>query len=908
MLKRLILFFIGFIVLASLAYYGFSRWQESREKINLWTLVPDEAAFVVETNNHTALVTHLKETELWDVISGLPFALKFEENYAWLDSISPGNQRLAKFFDKKKVLTSAHVMGKTELNFVFYVPVSSVGEHRFLRNLTENLNKSTIFKEKSDDYLGHLLTTITNTSTRDSFTFFTYHNNIIISSSPVLIEEIIRRIDRGNLKSVKAGFEKTNYLNQPDVYANVFINYRGLPDVLGLFLKDEIMPQVRYLASLCHNGMLELKLEPGKIFLNGFSNPEMLKSSFHTVMAPPKPIAFEIKNYIPLRTAVLLHFGLEEISKLQNEPGKEKATGSAYAVTVDKLAKAVEKELALAYLESLNISTSPEKVVFARLGKKDAGQNALNLLIKQISEARKKPAYSESYRSYQIRLIDVPELPAALFGKLFKGFDQSYVVQVDDYLLFTSEMATMRTMLDDIDGERVWSKSITQKSFLAETLQEANFGLFINTVNSWYLLNRYIEEEDRESLLQAARFIRRFNQISFQFAKEDSQYYTSFLLRKQEQSPASQEGSFTLEQEIDNDSRIVTQPFPVQNAIDKSWEVVFQDSAGILHNVTANGKKGWTDTLTTSIHGQVQQITIGSENKLRYAFTTSKRIHAINNQGVNVENFPFNVGDSIRLQRLTVLDYEKNGNYNLLTDDLLGNLYMYDVRGNAIPGWEPRRMDYRLAAAPQHIRVAGNDVIIVALMNGYIYALNKSGEALRGFPVNLRAPLTSDVFVNPGSVLSKTEITAVTRYGEVVVLNLQGRTISREQLLRPSKSAFFEMVLEKSGKSFVIVRQEQGRVAIFDQDLREQFEKRYVTSSPKIVQFFNFVGGKKIYTITETGPQETYLYNTTGNLIGGKALDSAQPVSIFYNETENNYAVYKVYRKQLQKLSFKLKE
>ncbi len=225
-----------------------------------------------------------------------------------------------------------------------------------------------------------------------------------------------------------------------------------------------------------------------------------------------------------------------------------------------------------------------------------------------------------------------------------------------------------------------------------------------------------------------------------------------------------------------------------------------------------------------------------------------------------------------------------------------------------MPGWQPRRMDYRLAAAPQHLRVAGTDVIVVALTNGYIYALNKSGEALRGFPVSLRAPLTSDVFISPGSDLRETKITAVTRYGEVVVLNLQGRTISREQLPRPSKSAMFELVPDRTGKSFIIVRQEQGRVTIYDQDLKEQFEKRYVTSSPKIVQFFNFGGGKNIYAITETGPQETDLYDATGSLIGGKALDSSQPVTIYYNETENSYTLFKVYRRQLQKLSFRLKE
>jgi hypothetical protein len=146
----------------------------------------------------------------------------------------------------------------------------------------------------------------------------------------------------------------------------------------------------------------------------------------------------------------------------------------------------------------------------------------------------------------------------------------------------------------------------------------------------------------------------------------------------------------------------------------------------------------------------------------------------------------------------------------------------------------------------------------------------------------------------------------VSRYGEVVVFNLQGQVLKRDQLPRPSKSAMFDLVPDATGRSFIIVRQDQGKVAAFDQDLELLFEKRFVTSAPKIVQFFNFGGGNQVYAITETGPQKTYLYDADARLIGGRSLESNQPVTIHYNEVANNYSVYKVFRKELQKLSFKL--
>ncbi|MDX5420668.1 MAG: hypothetical protein LPK07_04625 [Hymenobacteraceae bacterium] len=907
--KRIVFYFIGFVVLASLAYYGFNRWKDTREKVDLWALVPDNAALVVETNNHTALLEHLEETELWDNFSTLPFMQRFQENVSYMDSVAPGSQRFERFLNEKSILTSLHVVGKKDVQFVFYIPVNTVGEHRFLRTLTENVNKSEIFEEESREYQGVLLTDVENTRLGTSFTYFSYHNNIILSPSPVLIEEIVRRINRGKLTSIAADFKSTNYLNQPEVYANVYLNYRVIPELLGLFLREELMPQVRYLASLCRNGMLELKLEQDKIFLNGFSNPEPLKNSFHNNISPVKPQPLGVKAFLPGRTAVMMHFGMEEVAKLRREPNRKEAAGSVYGALVDSLAQSFSREVALAYLESNSINASPEKIALAHSANTALTEKLLRRLNQRVLEARKQATFAENYGSYQILLIDVAELPAKLFGSLFTGFEQSYVVQVNGYLIFSPEIATLRSLLDDISAENVWGKSVAQKAFLEETLQEANFSLYLNTVNAWYVLSRYMTDESREDLLQNASLIKRFNQVSLQFSSVDEQYYTSFVFRKQESSAPSGEKEFVTELTLPFDTRLKSRPYPVQNAVDRSREVVVQDSADVLINITATGKRGWVDSVGTAIRGGIKQLEYGQDKKLRYLFATANRIHAINNQGLPLENFPFNIGDTLNIQHLAVFDYEKDANYRLLVDDYLGNLYMYDIRGNAIEGWQPRRMDYRLAAEPQHLRVGGRDVILVLLENGYVYALNRSGDSYPGFPINLKSPLTSGAIAKVGADLKRTEITTVTRYGNVMTFNLQGRVLQREQLLRPSKRAMFDLVQESSnGRSFVIVRQDQGKVAVFDQDLNQVFEKRYVTSAPKIVQYFNFGGDKRIYAITETGPQKTYLYNAKGNLIGNRTLENSHPVTIYYNEAANSFTLYKAFRRELKKISFSLPE
>ncbi len=903
--KRIVFYFISFVILASLAFYGFNRWKDSREKVDLWTLVPESAVLVLETNNHANLMKHLRETELWESFSLLSFAQRLEENLASLDSVAPGSQRLSRFLDEKDIITSLHVVGKAEVSYVYYVPVSTVAEHRFLRTLTENIERSTVYQEQTREYQGVLLTDVANTRLGTRFTYFTYHNNIVLSPSAVLIEEIVRRINRGQTTPVVGKFRSTNYLGQPEVYANVFVNYRTLPEFLNLFLKDEVMPQVRYLASLAQNGMLELKLERDKIFLNGFSAPETLKNSLHQLMQPQKPQPFGIKEYLPSRTAMLLHFGLEEIERMRLP---RKANTSVYGATVDSLAVLLSDEAALVYLESASISASPEKVAYAHVANPAAAEKLVQRLSQQVATARKQNPVVEQYGNYTIQMLNVPELPEQLLGNVFKGFEQSFIVQVGDYMLLSEKVTTLRALLNDISEENVWGKSVMQKAFLEETLQEANFSIYLNTVNAWYMLNRYVEDSERENLLQNASLIKRFNQVSLQFSKVEGQYYTSFVIRKPSRTnSAAGQNVFAAEQVLPFNSRLETRPFPVQNASDRSREVIIQDSAGILYNINANAQRSWADTLGAAIRGTVQQVEMGPDQKLHYLFATANHIHALNEQGEELENYPFNLGDSLSIQHLAVFDYENDRNHRLLVDDNMGNLYMYDSRGAAVQGWQPRRMDYRLATTPQHLRVNNRDVILVVLENGYIYALNRQGDTYPGFPINLKSPITGSIAVNIGADLRRTALTAVTRYGSIVTFNLQGKILNREQLYRPSKRAMFELVPEGSkGRSFIIVRQEQGKVTVFDQDLNQVFEKRYVTSAPKIVQYFNFGGANRIYAITETGPQKTYLYDTEGNLIGNRILESSQPVTLYYNESSNMYTLYKVFRRELKQIDFKL--
>lgn len=904
--KKYVYYLVFLAVLAGVGYYGYHKWAEAREKVNLWTLVPEDAVFVLESGNHEQFVDRLKRTQVWESLSEIAYLRRLEENIAVIDSIGGGRQSLYKFLAAKRMLTSVHVVSKTNFDLVFYVPISTVKEHRFVRTLGENLEKSNAFSQSTHEYKGIVITDIKNQSNGEILSHFTYRNNLILSQSAVLLEEIIRKIQRNQFESIAQDFHNIDYLEQPKVYGNVFINYHNLPPFLNLFLKPELKPDLEYLSGLCRNGMLEFKLENNKLYFSGFSNPQTISQSFYQHQAGQKPKGFNLQHYIPNRMAVFMHFGLDNFRSLREYKSKNNiARNTEELMWADSLARTFKGELALGYLQTFNPATPSEKIVYAQKMEEGRTSVVLNELIKKATAVSKTKAYKEKFGRYAIRVIPVAEFPELLFGRLFRGFEQCFIVELPEYVVFADNAATLRTILSDIDTENVWGKSVAQKAFLEEAQQASNFSVFVNSVNAWQMLYRSVVDAEKESLLRNEDLIKDFSQFALQFSAVDKQYYTSILFRQPDAKSSENEASDSLAVTlaVKLKSKIIAGPFAVRSPLNRSLEMVVQDSSLALHSVAANGTINWTDSLQEAVVGDIVQAPFGSDGKTKYLFATNTKIHCLDRNGKEIENFPYFLPDTIQAERLTVLDWNKDGNHQLLVDDKQGNLFLFNESGDLLPGWSPKALDGKLAASPQVFKVGVKNVLLAVLENGYVYALNEEGDEYPGFPFSAKSNLNSGVFGKAGSNLRKSEFKLVTVKGEVITFNLAGEVLKRHQLAQPDKSATFELVPENSRRTFLIARQSQGRVSLFDPAYRLLLERKFFTSSDKIIQYFLFGGDKIVYAITETGPEKTYLFDGKAKPLGKHPIENRKQIKLFFNEVTREYQLYKAHDRELDKIT-----
>jgi len=909
MSQKLLVFLVGLLLVTALGSYVYYRRTVARVPVDAWALVPDDAVFVMATHDHPTLVRHLKETQLWDNLTAVRYFQQVEDNVALADSVAGARNVVLRFLGRKKVLTSVHVTGPKTFDVLFQVPIGSVREYRQVRTLVDGLRRDARYTLTSRDYHGEELMAIREKSTGAGLTFFNYRNHLILSASPALVEAVIQRLDHPGLPSVAADFQNTDFFQLKDVDATLLVNYRRMPQFMSLFFRSEVGPGLTAVTSLARNGQFEMKLAGNKVVFSGFANPETARGTLHQRLLGQPAQRLRLADILSLRTAVLVHLGLGKAAVLREASLAAPFTDSLAARTaplLDSLAAGLTQEAALGYLASPSARIAPAKLALAYC----PSPTKAALWLGQLRRLTGASPSFERVGPYQIYQTGVAELPARLLGSLFRGFGAPAVTQVGNYLVFGEDAAGLRLYLTDVVAGEVWSRSPTQVAFLQETQPLARMSVFLDTRNSWNVLLRALVEERRAGLLRNETLFKRFPQVALQFVPATSetdagaQYYTQLVLRHpalgpavaRPQTPNGTGSALAFKTRLSSSPTLV----PVAGAARPG--ALVQDGSNVLHYVTPDNIVTWSDSLPGPVVEPVQRLAaVGG-----YLFATPDRLHLLDERGREAPNFPLNLPDTVQVSSLTVSPAGAGSAARLLVAGGGGNLFLYDASGNAYPGWQPKRLEFALAAPPHYLVVGGRDVIVVPLENGYVYAFDQQGSVYPGFPISVGARLNTGAFVEAGPTLSRTRLTVVTQHGERVTFNLSGDVVSRSRVATWSRSSVFRLIPDQNQRTYVVTREEGGRLALFEPTGRALLSQTFVTSGPKPVQFFNFGPGRRVFVLTEPGPHKAYLYDNQGRLVGDQPFDSSTPhVGLTYDAATAAYDLYRVMGTELRRAALK---
>ena len=907
-----ILFIILIIVLAAGGYYAYQYWQDNRS-INAWSLVPEDAYFVYEVENAFSLAQKLDGVKTGFALKALPAFSRANDYLLSLDSLSGKNGSFSALFEDNPLLISGHAVSSDKLDFLFVIEVQHIRQHTLITTLANDLKGK--FTNNTRTYLGNTISEIADKETL--FTYIYYKNFIVGSFTPYLVEDAIRTFsddERRSFVEAHRPLFQLAKLSQDD--GNLYINTTALGGLTETFA-DNVKKDFKFLNTLSDHTFLDLQFTEDLIVFNGFSINDLQGPNLLDAFDDNPGVPFSLHDMIPNNTAWLLHASFSEPSKWTSKWATKwpeqvaastdyvKFLNDEYDINLKSFHSWLGNEIALIEVENANPQLQS---LLAIVDARDVGEayKQLNVISERMAQNDNDSVYLEPYGEQSIRQLKIEELPQLLFGPIFSGFESTFYLPYDGRIVMANNDQVLKQLIDDIENENTWGKSIRTRQFFDVLNKEANLNIIVDINRSWKNITGHLRTDWAAVAEENAAVMRSFEMAAAQFSNIDNKYYTNVALYQPGAYDVRKGATdYNIERSITFPHQIVTRPYFSRSHVDRSIEFAMQDSAGNFYHLDKNLEVLWSDSLSGQINSELYQIDYFLNKKLQFAFATPDRLLGIDRTGESLPDYPIRNPASDPIAFFSVIDYDNSKNYRLITASTKGDVHLMDKSGKRLDGWNPLRLGGALGVSPFHLRISGRDLILAPQQNGVINVLNRRGSSYNGFPLDLKSAISTGFYINKGSSFGNSSLTTINEQGEIVSFNLEGAITRREQLYKPKPASRFAIVEDALGNGYVIGRKDDTRVGVLDQSGNILFEKDYLSTGDIDFQYYNFGAGIEVIVLIDKDQQYAYLYDRKGVLIHFKPLETAFPIGLIYSEVNKEFNIFKVFENEFSVLTLK---
>ncbi|QNL22951.1 hypothetical protein HZR84_13710 [Hyphobacterium sp. CCMP332] len=917
--KNILVYIVLLIVVFFVAFLSY--YLGSRKTENTYSFIPGNAVMVWESLNTYKSIERLKGGSVWNNLEQTTFYESIQKRLTIIDSATKNKNDLSFILKDKYFRCSMHITSNNDFDFIFYLPLRSKDEKQFYRLVIEKFEASDKHNISERAYQKIPITTIKNKQSGDQFSFIQYQNHLIGSMTPFLIEDVIRHISDKKEMSFydinKKNFEVAR-INNDD--GDLYININRFAEFLKCFTKDEYSEDLDLIKLFSESSFYDLSVKGEKIYLNGSSIPSKGINNFLDIFKNESGNALDLAPYLPMNTAIYYGFSFDNgISFQQNfktflkNSGQNEILESWYNLSVDeniyieKIFEFLGTHFAYVTLESVN-PAKPIHLFYMQSNDPNSNLDYLDAISTKFSKIEDgNIPFEEDYGGVKISEMMKADYPQLAFSKYFGGFDKCYYLKIHDYIIFVNDIAAARQLIDDINDEKVWGKSVKQNLFLEEVIQKTNVNIIINTARSWSLIKNVTSDYWKELIENNSESLKRFEMIALQYEYLDEKFYTGAVIQHKKTVVSEKKSKEYLKTLLNRrfDHTLITKPKVVRNFTDNSLEILVQDTQKQLHLLNKSGIVKWTKQLDGQLLPEsIYQLDYYKNGKLQYCFSDDKNIYLIDRNGNYIEDFPKRITKDANqeLKYFNVIDYDNSKNYRFICSDNKGQVFITDKNGKKLESWNPLKLNSELASKPQHTRMLDKDIIVLLTKNGKLDLRKRNGKSYSSFPLDLYNRVNTDYYIDLGKDFKSSKIHIIDEEGLLRSVNFNGDILSEIQFFRPTKETKFELISDGLGKSYCIVRFDNDVINFYRPDNKPIFD---IAGDPNsIIQYYNFGADNEVFVIIDRNTKLVSFLNSKGENLNPEKIQSSNKIGLMYFDSYEQFRVYKAYDTEVSLITF----
>jgi hypothetical protein len=887
MLRRFLLIAVGLTATIAMVAGLFYLRSNIPAGTDLLSAVAEDAVIVIKAETAGTLLSSVNNSSLWTDLNSILKSDGLATRGKILDSLLRLEGGAGGLHPDMPLCLSVHPAGRDRFDVVFYTSFpSGKGSTKLSdESLRKLLPPGAKVRERTFGRVKVYESAFKKEGKKMILSWAISHGVIIISFSPVLLENSVSQLLSGSSLTDDPYFQKVLATSGTNVDANIFINLSRFPSFLSGFSGGDARGYLSGLSDLGNWAELDLHIRNDALLLNGFSVSSEGENNYLNVFSGQSPVHLEIESVIPGFASAFLALAITDGDLFhKNYTGWLQETGRypGYVQMRDEFSRLtgadpegifhglMEKEAAIVHTGRDDRGGRGESFLVIRTRGRSIALEALQELLRYSSGLTGEQSARHIYRvdgdkSFEIIGFPYERVGELLFGKFFSPVKTSWFSFTGNYLVFGESPVALSGFLhanvlnQTLKGEKGF------REFSEYLVSGNNLHFYASIPRSAGLLSDLFRDDIAGNLIDNPGPAKNFRAFSLQFSTGREMGYNNIYLGYA--GKAGEEPGTEWQTLLDTITDF--KPHLLLNHNTGENEIFVQDLNNTIYLINSAGRILWKRHLPGKIMGRVWQIDYFKNNRLQMLFNTREHLFLIDRNGNDVARYPLRMA-SPATSGLAVFDYDNNKDYRIFTASEDKSVVVRSKEGSIVAGWKFPGTEHNVYNEIKHIRTGGRDYIVFADRQR-MYITDRQGGIRVKPEVHFPPSLRNEIAFEERTPASGPRLVLSDSTGKVWHVYLNGKT---EQVTGREYSAghFFEYhdISGDGHKDHIFL--DNNRLDVYSGEGSLLFTHQFRSAIDLAPSFYNFSRNERKLGVVSRNESLIYLFNSDGEIFNGFPL------------------------------------
>ena len=841
-MKKIALIVLGIVLLGGI---GFALWwvnaREREVDIPKESFIPYNSAVVINVNANANLSPKIATAFDREIKAFRKSMLS-----RVVDTLKQVSQ-----VDTSSYVMAIRVEGKQSIRFLYVLNRSGLfsrGDvHVFLQKMFAGVQVKERKYNNQKIYLA--------SRGKDEVCYAVVGGMVLVSNSELYVEDAVNQLSNPS-EDEKDGAPRFKNMNRyffAGAGLNVFLNTTCFSDLLPLLLQKDFIAKQTNIAKWFKWGALDGEIKPSGVSFNGFVHYDGLKAAFPVAFKGQLPQDSKLDAVMPADVKSVSILALSDVKnylasletyrygagQIENVRKRKQEFARLFGDKLDEEWQALLKgEWGKGTLSYDASRKQEEGIVVVHV---KAGSLARGLLEKMLKSYASKSGISETslYRSFALDKdkkvsyfkMPVPDFAGVMWGYVLGGIATNYVLVEDNYVVFSSSERGLQVFASDYMRRLSVRDQEWYQKLRTKLSSKFNWMYLSEMVAMLPYYEQVTKGVLRELLERNKEGMEVFSSLGLQWVCEgDMLYHTLFLSTEEVEQKQAQ-----IMWQTRLDARMSMKPAIVVNHNTGERELFVQDEGNTIYLINDVGRILWKLPIDGKINSEVYQVDMFKNGKLQYLFSTPGHLYLIDRNGNYLPRFPLAFKSPCE-RGISVADYENNKNYRVFAPGADHHVYLYEVSGNFVKGWDVPKSDNDIVSKIYHFRVEGKDYLVYA--DRYrLYILDRKGKERVKVSTLLNLSANTSLYLTKQN--GQMKMAFMDANGEIVLVNFRGQVerIKGEEMI---DGGMFNVEDVNNDGQDEFIYTLKNRIVVMDNKGKLLFEKHWEDSELDFPYIYRF--------------------------------------------------------------------